>query len=158
MTYHRKIEHMIAKRLERSTSSPNPDAHDVLPSTSGDRDAVASTSGINTRLASSSSNIRMNDSILNTSTSFDEQDFGTQNKDHLETELQVEICGYSSYETLPELQLIVKEDPTSNEQIEEETMVTTFRAINEDDKAKRRRSRRDKFIKFDARSSCSDSE
>ena len=61
MTYLRKIEHMTAKCLERSTSSPNPDAHDVLPSTSGDRDAVASTSGINTRLASSSSNIRMND-------------------------------------------------------------------------------------------------
>ena len=59
---------------------------------------------------------------------------------------------------MPELQLIVKDDPTSNEEIEEKNVVTTFRAINEDDKAKRRRSRRDKFIKFDVRSSCSDSE
>ena len=93
--------------------------------------------------------------IHNTSTSIDEQDFGTQNKEHLETQLQVEICGSSSYETLPELQLIVKDDPTSNEEIEEESMITTFRAINEDENTNRRKARNSKF---DVRSSESDSE
>ena len=62
MTHLTSIETMTAKCLERPTSSQNPNAHDVLPSTSGNRDAVASTSGINTRHASSSSNIRINDS------------------------------------------------------------------------------------------------
>ena len=98
--------------------------------------------------------------ILNSSISFDEQDFGTQNKDHLETELQVEIIDNSmSFETLPELQLTVKDDLTANEEKQEDFVVTTFRAINQDDKTNRRRSRRDKFAdKFDVLSSCSDSE
>ena len=97
--------------------------------------------------------------ILNSSTSFDEQHFGTQNKDHLETQLQVEIIDNSmSYERLPELQLTVNDDLTANEEKQEDLHVKTFRAINEDDKTKRR-SRRDEIsIKFDVRSSCSDSE
>ena len=97
--------------------------------------------------------------ILNSSTSFDEQHFGTQNKDHLETQLQVEIIDSSmSYEFLPELQLTIKDDVTANEEKQEDLQVTTFRAVNENDKGKRRRSRRDKIIKFDVRSSCIDSE
>ena len=88
MKYLTSIESMTAKCLERPTTSQNPNAHDVLASTSGSRDAVPSTSGINTTHASSSSNIRINDSINNncdddinnTRTSIDEEDFGTQNK------------------------------------------------------------------------------
>ena len=102
-----------------------------------------------------------------------------KNKDHLETQLQVEIIDNSiSYETLPDIQVTVN-DLTANEKKQEDLQVTrfraaneekqddlqgvplqvtTFRAINEDDKTKRR-SRRDKIsIKFDVRSSCSDSE
>ena len=78
MSYLRKLENMTAKCLQHSYSSPNLDVYD---------DPVSSTSGINTRASSN----RVNDSILNSSTSFDEQHFGTQNKDHLETQLQVEI-------------------------------------------------------------------
>ena len=145
MSYLRKLENMTAKCLELSYSSPNPDVYD---------DPVPSTSGINTTVTSN----KVNDSMLNSSTSFDEQYFGTQNKDHLETQLQVEIIDSSmSYEFLPELQLTIKDDLTPNEEKQEDLEVTTFRAVNEDDKAKRR-SRRDKFIKFDVRSSCSDSE
>ena len=64
MKYLTSIESMTAKCLERPTTSQNPNAHDVLASTSGSRDAVPSTSGINTTHASSSSNIRINDSKL----------------------------------------------------------------------------------------------
>ena len=130
-------------------SSPNPDVYD---------NPVPSTSGINTRASQDLSPFRVNDSILNSSTSFDEQHFGTQNKDHLETQLQVEIIDNSiSYERLLKIQLTVNDDLTANEEKQEDLQVTIFRAINEDDKTKRR-SRRDKFIKFDVRSSCSDSE
>ena len=46
----------------------------------------------------------------------------------------------------------------ANEEKQEDLQVTTFRAINEDDKTKIR-SRRDEIsIKFDVRSSCSNSE
>ena len=53
MKYLTSIESMTAKCLERPTTSQNPNAHDVLASTSGSRDAVPSTSGINTKHASS---------------------------------------------------------------------------------------------------------
>ena len=70
--------------------------------------------------------------LLNsTSTTMDEQNFGTQNKEHLQSEFQVEIFESDSYENLPDLKLILKQDPTPAEEIQEETMVTTFRAINE---------------------------
>ena len=136
--------------------------HDVLSSTSGSRDAVPSTSGINTRHASSSLNIRINDSINNNcdddiinSTSIDEQDFGTQNKEHLQSEFQVEIFESESYESLPDIHLTEKQDPTLTEQMEEETMVTTFTSISEYEDTNRRTGKKSKF---EVRSSASDSE
>ena len=141
---------MTAKCLEFSYSSPNPDVYD---------NPVPSTSGNNTRVSQDLFLFRVNDSILNSSTSFDEQHFGTQNKDHLETQLHVEIIDNSiSYETLPDIQVTVN-DLSANETKQENLQVTrfrvaneekqddlqgvplqvtTFRAINEDDKPKRR--------------------
>ena len=170
MKHIRKLEYMTAKCLEISYSSPNHDVYD---------NPVPSTSGNNTRVSQDLSCFRVNDSLLYSSTSFDEHHFGTQNKDHLETQLQVEIIDNSiSYETLPDIQLTAN-DLTANEDKQEDLQVTrfraaneekqedlqgfplqvtTFRAINEDDKTKRR-SRREKFnIKFDLHSSSSDSE
>ena len=55
---------------------------------------------------------------------------------------------------MPEL-LTVKDDPTLKEEIEEESMITTFRAINEDENTNRRKARK---YKFDVWSIESDSE
>ena len=125
--------------------TPNPHVHDDDP--------VPSTSGVNTKAASN----RVNDSsILNTSTSLDEQDFGTQNKDYLESEIHVEVIESSSMssDTLPDLEITFKDESSDNEQ-----GVTVFRAINQDDSKKtRRRSRRGKFETVDVASSFSDSE
>ena len=94
-------------------------------------------------------------SILNTSTSLDEQEFGTQNKDYLESEIHVEVIESSSMssDTLPDLEITFKDESSDNEQ-----GVTVFRALNQDDRKKTRRSRRGKFETVDVASSCSDSE
>ena len=81
------------------------------------------------------------DSIIN-STTMDEHDFGTENKDHLESEFQVEIIESDGHEdNLPDLQFIIKEDPKPAEEIQEANIFTTFRAIND----KKRTSRNSKF-------------
>ena len=134
----KEIENMSIKCLELCNSLSIPVVDD---------DPVPSTSGINTRAASNT---------VNTSTSLDEQDFGTQNKDYLESEIHVEVIESSSKssDTLPDLEITFKDESSDNEQ-----GVTVFRAINQDDSKKtRRRSRRGKFETVDVASSCSDSE
>ena len=97
------------------------------------------------------------DTIVNSTTSFDEQEhFGTQNKDYLDSELNVEVIESSSMssDNLPDLEITFKDESSDNDQ-----GVTVFRALNEDDRKKtRRRSRRGKFETVDMASSCSDSE
>ena len=93
------------------------------------------------------------DTIVNSTTSFDEQEhFGTQNKDYLDSELNVEVIESMSSDNLPNLEITYKS--SDNDQ-----GVTVFRALNEDDRKKtRRRSRRGKFETVDVASSCSDSD
>ena len=110
----KEIENMTVKCLELSYSLPIPVVDD---------DPVPSTSGVNTRAASNT---------VNTSTSLDEQDFGTQNKDYLESEIHVEVIESSSKssDTLPDLKILTfKDEPSDNEQ-----GVTVFRAINQERK------------------------
>ena len=91
---------------------------------------------------------------FNTSTSIDE-DFGIQNKEHLESELQAEIIPSESYESLPEIHVTVKHDPTLNEEMEE---VTPFRAINVKEDTNMRTSRKSKFELWSTYSRDTDTE
>ena len=110
----KEIENMSIKCLELCNSLSIPVVDD---------DPVPSTSGVNTRAASNT---------VNTSTSLDEQDFGTQNKDYLESEIHVEVIKSSSMssDTLPDLKILT----FKNESSDNEQGVTVFRAINQERK------------------------
>ena len=91
------------------------------------------------------------DTIVNSTTSFDEQEhFGTQNKEYLDSEFHVEFL--ESCDNLPDLadlEVTLKGESSDNEA----AGITFFRALNEDEKKTRRRSRRGKFEPVDVASS-----
>ena len=127
------LKNMTIKCFEFcSDNLPTPPVHDNEP--------IPSTSALNT--------------IVNNATSFDEEHFGTQNKDYLDSEFNVEIIESSiSSDNLPDLEITLKDESSDNDK-----GVTTFRALNADERKKRRRrSRRGKFETDDVASNGSDS-
>ena len=119
-----------------SDKLPTPPVHDDEP--------IPSTSGSN--------------NIVNTNTTFDDdEDFGTQNRDYLHSEINVELIdsieSSVSSDILPDLEDLKSE--TSDNAIG----VTTFRALNANERQKRkRRSRRGKFEPDEEETNCTDSD
>ena len=82
--------------------------------------------------------------IVNTNTTFDDdEDFGTQNREHLNSELQVELIeSGASSENLPDFNCFNLHSSDIGQE------VTTFRALNADEMQQRKkRSRKGKFYK-----------
>ena len=96
-----------------------------------DDDPIPSTSGYNNKVN------------INKTVDYDDEDFGTENIDHLNSELQVELIeSGASYETLPDFNCL----NFDSSDIEKE--VTTFRALNAHEMQQRKkRSRKGKFYK-----------
>ena len=110
----------------------------ILPATPVHEDeAIPSTSGL--------------DTIVSSTTSFDEHEhFGTQNKEYLDSEFHVEFLeSCDNLPDLPDLEVTLKGESSDNET----AGITFFRALNEDEKKTRRRSRRGKFEPVDVASS-----
>ena len=56
------------------------------------------------------------DTIVNSTTSFDEQEhFGTQNKDYLNSELNVEVIESMSSDNLPNLEITYKDESSDTD-------------------------------------------
>ena len=99
-----------------------------------DDDPIPSTSGYN--------------NIVNTNKTvddYDDEDFGTENIDHLNSELQVEVIDSgASYDTLPDICGL----HVDSSDIEKD--VTTFRALNAHEiKQRKKKSRKGKFYKYE---------
>ena len=99
----------------------------------GDDEPIPSTSGYNNRVN------------MNKTFDYDDEDFGTENIDHLNSELQVEVIDSgASYDTLPDICGL----HVDSSDIEKDK--TTFRALNAHEiKQRKKKSRKGKFYKYE---------
>ena len=116
-----RLENLSTRCYESTPATstvPATRSTDTIPSTSGISRAAA---------ADATTTIDNHSDEVNTSTTMDEQDFGTENTEFLEAEI-LEVTHSDLDNSLPDFDLILKHDKSDVEFEESEMHVTTFRA------------------------------